>query len=103
VNISASITSLEELHSRLKSLMPDVGRVCIGIDGMLGAGKEAFFTTECLICAERRHLRMVQQGNEHKEENVTEGTSSEQEDLVDREMPLPDSCTAASRAALSGL
>jgi hypothetical protein len=26
---------------------------------------------------------MVQQGNEHREENVTEGTSPEQEDLVD--------------------
>lgn len=34
-----SITSLEALHSRLKSLMPDEGRICIGIDGMNGSGK----------------------------------------------------------------
>jgi hypothetical protein len=39
MNISASITSLKELHSMLRSLMPNVRRVCIGIDGMLGAGK----------------------------------------------------------------
>lgn len=39
MNTSASITSLEELHSKLESLMPDAERVCIGIDGMDGVGK----------------------------------------------------------------
>src|SRR5262245_39012207 len=33
------ITSIEELHSKLKSLMPEGERVCIGIDGMDGVGK----------------------------------------------------------------
>ena len=34
-----SIKSLEELHSKLKSLMPEGERLCIGIDGMAGVGK----------------------------------------------------------------